>query len=245
MPLMGSNCDQSMIRVGMAGDGVQRGQLNGKILADVLAIGSGDERRGEQRRRGAGIGGAVGRVGADDSNGQRLDRGVEHSVAGPNAGLARPPRILPRTVRTSASRPSRCAARNRDCPAGARVRGTPGSLGNRMPAGAPGKTTRLLARLEGGNLIVFLVPGLDAIPAQAVVQRQVLSDAPAILRVEAGIFVASIERLQLALVVLAGNAQQEIGEVDAGFASEEDEIAVQLGDGIGVHLIVVELAADI
>ena len=112
-----------------------------------------------------------------------------------------------------------------------------------MPAGAPGKTTDCRPGRERGDLIVFFIPGLDAVPAQAVVQRQILLHAPAILRVQAGILVAAVERLKLALVVLARNAQQEVREVDAGLAAEEDEIAVQLGDRIGIDLIVVELAA--
>ena len=72
-----------------------------------------------------------------------------------------------------------------------------------------------------------------------------MSNAPAILRVKADILIAAVESLQLALVVLAGNAQQEVREVDAGLAAEEYEIAVQLGDRIGIDLIVVELAAHL
>ena len=64
MPLMGSNCDQSMLGSGWLALDVQRRELYRKILAEILAGGRGDERRGEERRRGAGIGGAVGRVGA-------------------------------------------------------------------------------------------------------------------------------------------------------------------------------------
>ena len=45
------------------------------------------------------------------------------------------------------------------------------------------------------------------------------------------------------MVVLAWNAKQEVREVDAGFAAEECEVAIQLGDRIGVDLIVVELSA--
>jgi hypothetical protein len=54
---------------------------------------------------------------------------------------------------------------------------------------------------------------------------------PAILRERADIFVARVEGVELALVVLAGHADEEVGEVDAGFCSGEDEAAVELGDG--------------
>ena len=86
------------------------------------------------------------------------------------------------------------------------VRGTPGIARKQDARGGAGKHHRLPAGREGGDLVVFLVPGLDAVPAQAIVQGQVSSDAPAILRVDARVFVAAVESLDLALVVLAGNA---------------------------------------
>jgi hypothetical protein len=54
---------------------------------------------------------------------------------------------------------------------------------------------------------------------------------PAILREDADIFIARIEGIELALVVLAGHADEEVGEVDAGLLSGEDEAAVELRDG--------------
>ena len=70
-----------------------------------------------------------------------------------------------------------------------------------------GKYHGLLAGNESGDLIVFFVPGLDAVPSQTVIQREVARHAPAILRIEADIFVAAVKGLQLALVVLAGNSR--------------------------------------
>ncbi len=90
--------------------------------------------------------------------------------------------------------------------------------------------------------LYFLVPGLDAVPAQPIVQREILFQAPTILAVDPHILIAAIERLKLALVVLARNSQQEIREVHACLAAEENEIAIQLSDRIGVHLIVVEFS---
>ena len=114
-----------------------------------------------------------------------------------------------------------------------------------MPCGRAWKNDRLAARRERRDLVVFFVPGFDAVPPQAVVQRQILLHAPAILREKAGVFIAAVESLELALVVLARNAEQEIREIDARRAAEEDEIAVQLGDRIGVHLVVVKLRAHV
>ena len=47
------------------------------------------------------------------------------------------------------------------------------------------------------------------------------------------------------MVILAGNPEQEIGEVRAGFSSEEEKAAVELRNGVDVHLIVVKLAAEL
>src|SRR5579862_5165836 len=48
--------------VGIFCAGIQRSELDGKNLRDLLAGGGGDERSGEERRSGAGVGGAVGSV---------------------------------------------------------------------------------------------------------------------------------------------------------------------------------------
>ena len=86
-----------------------------------------------------------------------------------------------------------------------------------MPGGAPGKYHRLRPGDEGRYLVVLFRPGRDAIPAQAVVQSEVRENVPAILREETDVFVPGIEGIELALIVLAGHADQEVGEVDAGF----------------------------
>ena len=44
---------------------------------------------------------------------------------------------------------------------------------------------------------------------------------------------------------MAGNTQQEIRKIDAGLAAEEYKVAIQLGDGIGIDLIVVELRTEL
>src|SRR3984885_9562592 len=117
---------------------------------------------------------------------------------------------------------------------------------SRLPGGASGsagKDERLFAGNECGDLVVLLIPRLDAVPAQAVIQSKAAVDAPAILRVQANVFVAAVKRLQLALIVLAGNPEQKIGEVQARFGAKEEEAAIELRDGIDVHWIVVGFAA--
>ena len=106
------------------------------------------------------------------------------------------------------------------------------------------KNNRLLAGHKRRDLVVLLVPRLDAIPAQAVIQREAAIDAPAILAVKTGVFVAAVEGLKLALVVLAWHSQQEIREIRSGFGAEEKKATVELRDGIDVDLIVVKFAAE-
>ena len=67
--------------------------------------------------------------------------------------------------------------------------------------------------------------------------------APTVLSVEADVFVAAVKRLQLALVVLAGNSQQEIGEIGACLRAEEKKTAVELRDRVDVDLVEMEFAA--
>src|ERR1700722_17141454 len=190
--------------VWMAGAGVQRGELHRKILAVVLSVGGSYEWRGEQRRSGAGISGSVRRIRAAHSNCQRLYGGVKDAIAGPDAGFA------------SIGRVSQADARRKILISGRRQSPRYAGIGWKQDAGWRGwENNRLPAGLKGRNLIVFFVPGFDAIPAQPVVQRQVLRYAPAILRVEADILIAAIESLQLALVVLARNAEQEVREIDS------------------------------
>ena len=68
---------------------------------------------------------------------------------------------------------------------------------------------------------------------------------PAILRKRANIFVASIERIELALVELAGHANQEVREVDSRLCSGKNKVAVELRDGVCVDLIEMKIAAEL
>src|SRR5580704_12819421 len=75
--------------VGMARAGIQWSECDGESLSEILAGRGGDERSGKERRRWTCVGGSVGSVGAHDADGEGFDCGVEHAVAGANAGLAR------------------------------------------------------------------------------------------------------------------------------------------------------------
>ena len=60
---------------------------------------------------------------------------------------------------------------------------------------------------------------------------------PAVLGKDAEVFISRIKRVQLALVVLARHANQEVGKVHASLLPGEDKIAVELRDRHGVDLI--------
>ena len=72
-----------------------------------------------------------------------------------------------------------------------------------------------------------------------------MSCSPAILSIEACIFVSPVKRLKLALVVLAWDSQKKIRVVRARLRAKEQEAAIKLSNGIDVDLIVVELAAHL
>ncbi len=108
-----------------------------------------------------------------------------------------------------------------------------------------GKDDRLRAGDEGGDLVVLLRPRRDAIPAQTVIEGQVGENVPAILREQADVFISRIKRVELALVVLARHANQEVGKIDAGFRSGENKAAVELRDGVGIDLVGMKLAAEL
>jgi hypothetical protein len=96
----------------------------------------------------------------------------------------------------------------------------------------------LFAGYKGDVVIIFFIPGLDAIPSQAVVQREVARYTPTVFRVEAQVFVAAIEWPKLVLRVFAGDTQQEIGEGDSGLAAVDYEGAVEESVGMRVDLVV-------
>ena len=101
------------------------------------------------------------------------------------------------------------------------------------------------ARFQDRELIVFLVPRFDPVPTQTVIECEVGPQPPTVLRVKAEIFVASVKGLELALVVLGGSAEQEVGEIGSGLAAEKKEAAVELSNGMSVDLVVVKFAADL
>ncbi len=94
------------------------------------------------------------------------------------------------------------------------------------------------------ELIVLLRPGWDHVPAQAIVQGKVRFHAPAVLREETGVLVAIVETAGVALVVAAGDAEEEVGHIGARLGSLKYESTIKNGIGISVDLIEMEFAAQ-
>ncbi len=233
--------------VGVVARGVQWGEGVGEWLAVVSSVLGTDEGGCEERFFGAGIGGAVGGVGCEDSDRKRVDGGVKGAEAGADAGgsrAAEEPGEMAACV--GLRRPGQAYARGEAAIADGREGvGDSGVAGVEDACGCSGKDYGLGTGDEGGDLVVFFGPGCDAVPAEAVVEGEIGECAPAILCEEAYIFIACVEGIELALVVLAGDTDEEVGKVDAGFLPGEDEAAVELGDGVGVDLVGVKLSTEL
>jgi hypothetical protein len=113
----------------------------------------------------------------------------------------------------------------------------------------PGQRSWIERGLRAGNigldLVVLLPEGHDHVPAQTGVDGEVASRSPAVLSIGAQIAVAQIERLTGGLRVVAWNADQEIGIRVAGFRPVDIEGAVERGVRMLIHLVDVELSADL
>src|SRR5579872_5262549 len=98
--------------------------------------------------------------------------------------------------------------------------------------GCAGEYDRLLARNDGLDFIVLFPPGRTHVVAQAVVEGEIGTGAPTILREQSEIKAAAIRRIRLPLHVRSRSAQQKVNHVAAGFAGlaaevgPEEEIAV-------------------
>ena len=107
------------------------------------------------------------------------------------------------------------------------------------------KHHRLRTRHESRNLVIFFRPWRDTVPAETVIQCQVRTHMPAVLRKQPNIFVARIKRIELALVVLAGHANQEIRKVHAGFRAAKNKTPVELRDRMRIHLVGMKFCAEL
>ena len=246
--LIGSPVD---VGIGVAARRVQRSKRVREGLTIVLAARRGNERGREQRRSWAGIGRAVGRIGRQYTDGEGIDRSEEISKTGSDAGSARPAEQLSKKAALLRLwRPGQANAGGKTNIADRSQR-----IRNRLPPGLipriensrrrPGKDHRLRTRDEGRYLVVLLRPGCDAIPAETVVESQIGQRVPTILREQSQILITRVEGVELALVVLAGHADKEVGEIDAGFLSGEDEASVKLSDRVGIHLVHMKLTAEL
>ena len=184
---MGSNCAQLMSGIGMTRTGVQRRERDRESLAEILAGRCGNKWRRKQRRSRARVSGSIGRVGAHHADRESFDRGVKHPIAGPDAGLAGAAQeFREQAVAGSAGRIGQADARSKVAISRRSQRARHSGIGGiKNAGGSAGKNDRLLARHECRNLVVLLIPRLDPVPSQTVIQRKAARQPPAILRIEA------------------------------------------------------------
>src|SRR5580704_2321996 len=157
----------------MLGGGVQGSQCDGKNLTEILAAGGGDKWGGKQRRRWTCIGCPVRSVSTHHANRERLNGGIEHAETRADTGLARTTQdFIEQTVSGSVRRIGKADARSK-----IEIPWEPQSARNsrigwvKNSSRSAGKNDGLLARLKCRDLVVFLIPGLNAVPAQAVIER--------------------------------------------------------------------------
>ena len=93
------------------------------------------------------------------------------------------------------------------------------------------------------QLVVLLAPGADSIPTYAVIEGEGWVHLPTILREGRHIEVAVVKAAGLALRIAGSDAEQEIGEVQAGLRAVEGKAAVEDHVGVGVDLIAMYLSA--
>ena len=89
--------------------------------------------------------------------------------------------------------------------------------------------------------VVRVVERLIVFPAQPVIHGDVRAKPPAVLRKTPCVFVASIISLRIGLIVLTGDADQEIREIRSRFRTINSESAIECGVGVYVDLFITGL----
>ncbi len=115
--------------------------------------------------------------------------------------------------------------------------GHAGIAGKDQPLRRAGKDHRLLAFDQRLQLVKFFVPGANPVPAHAVVDGESVGGLPTVLRKRGQVEIAVVEVAGLALRIAGGDAQQEVGEVYAGFRAVEGEAAVEDDVGMRIDLV--------
>src|SRR5579872_1319700 len=192
----------------MAARRVQGREFNGEILSEILPTGGRHKRIGKGRWCGTAVGGSVRSVRGKDADGERFDGCVIQAKPCAHAGLSgTASNFSKQGAWRDLGRVSEADSRRKFIAGRGKRAGNAWIRGIQNYRGRTGKNHRLLVRFRGRNLIIFFVPGFNSVPAKAIIQSQVRAQMPVILREQTSVFVASIKRIELALVVLAGNPE--------------------------------------
>jgi len=175
---------------------IVRRKGKGKPLSAVDARGGGDERCFQQWWPGAEIVEPKGRNGVHDARQQARERSVKEAVAGSNAALSAVSEDLPPESMIKSWRIGEADSWGKVLVAGRGERlGDAGVTGNQQSWQCSRVERGLRTGDVGLDLIIFFPKRHDDVPAQAGVDRQVASCSPGVLRVQTGISVAQVERL--------------------------------------------------
>ena len=130
----------------------------------------------------------IGRVRGQYAKAESPDRGIEHSEAGAHAGFAgTADNFTDERIGIGMRSIDQADAWRKFIAWRREGASHPGVGGIKNSFRRAGENYGLVARLKSRNLIVFFVPRLDAVPAQAVVQCEIGAQAPTVLSVEAGV----------------------------------------------------------
>src|ERR1700757_4036725 len=182
----------------------------------------------KRRRNDRGVKRSIGRIADYAEVICALERAIEHSVGNANAGLVRPTKQFAQKSLRDIRRVGQSQPRSEVTPPHRSNGFWNAGIAREHPApGRIRKFYRLLAQLERLDFIVLLPPRGDHVPPHAVIQRQIRTRAPAVLRKRSKIVAARIRRRRLSLLKSARRTQQEVGEIYPGLRGPiEEEVAV-------------------
>src|SRR6185437_12046334 len=177
---------------------------------------------------------------------QIFNRRVKDAEGGTNAGFARSARQLAqeavakiRRVRDTDARAEIVVACRCE-----RARNA-GIAGNNPTCGSGGKLSRLQPRDDGLDFALRVVPRHADFPAQPGVDREVRLGLVRVLYVKPTVARPGIQKLLAALVVIDRSTDQEIREIDSGFAAVEGKISIRSARVPLVDLEVAKFTAEL
>src|SRR5437588_6873694 len=102
-----------------------------------------------------------------------------------------------------------------------------GIAGEHESVWCSGIDDRFLALNNGLELVVLLIPRRNEIPSQTIVDCEIASGLPTVLKIRPCVFISQVKTATGGLDVIARNAQQEVRKVRPRFGAAENERTVE------------------